>query len=152
MSQELHNVIDYDTVINIGTAHSQVPLIETMCMSAQVLDFDEVREERVITIWDLHSEQHEDHNSGPAIQAVSQGKFLKLNQYISGTAIHHLVRELNNSNFCRGLLIYSIVIPFMTSSESYKQFYQHCIKTWYVTVYMIKQVIRGIQNFISDTR
>ena len=75
-----------------------------MCMSAQVLDFDEVEEEPLITILDPRSKQHKDPNIGPVIKAVSQGRFLKLNQYIPGTAIYQLVREFNNLKIRRGLL------------------------------------------------
>ena len=77
---EEHIVIDHDTFINIGTAHSQVPLIGIMCMSAQVPDFAEVEEEPLITMRDLCSEQHRDPNIGPVIKAVSQVRFLKLKQ------------------------------------------------------------------------
>ena len=101
---EEHNVIDHDTFINTGTAHSQVSLIETMCMSAQVPDFDEVEEEPLFKIRDLRSEQHGDPSIGPVIKAVSQGRFLKLNQYVPGTAINLLVREFNNVKIRRGLL------------------------------------------------
>ena len=67
-------VIDHETIQAIGQACSlSTPLAETLCMSARVLDSDDLKVETTIGLKEMQKQQREDPDISPIFNQVSQG-------------------------------------------------------------------------------
>ena len=96
-------VIDYGIRVAISQA-VRVPLVETLCMSAKVLDLDDFKAETTIGMTGVRKRQREDPDIGPILQQVSQGVQPTLGKLTIGSSRYRLAKEFDNLMLKRGLL------------------------------------------------
>ena len=116
-----YKVLTRESVKAICSSMTVKPLVETICLSAGVVDDQILDDDTAVGVQDLRRAQRDDTDIGPVIRALSNGTRPRLDQFRPGSESHQLVRDWEKLKLRRGVLyryvkmdgedVHQIVLP-----------------------------------------
>ena len=83
---------------------TRVPWVETVCMSAEAINIDDLNGDTTVGLRELRKSQRDDPSIGPIVQAHSQGNRPRLGNLQVGSEQYLLAKEFDKMTLRRGLL------------------------------------------------